>query len=34
MGILFEGHPENAPLILPEDYKGIRPLRKDFKLTK
>jgi len=34
MGIFFEGHPENASLILPEDYKDIRPLRKDFKLTK
>ena len=34
MGILFEEHPENAPLILPEDYKGTRPLRKDFKITK
>jgi|YelNatPaOPRAMG01_1025707.scaffolds.fasta_scaffold17676_5 NADH-quinone oxidoreductase subunit C len=34
MGILFEEHPENAPLILSEDYKGTRPLRKDFKITK
>ncbi len=34
MGVFFEEHPENTSLILPEDYKDIRPLRKDFKLIK
>lgn len=34
MGVFFEGHPSNTPLLLPEDYQGARPLRKEFKLPK
>jgi NADH-quinone oxidoreductase subunit C len=27
-GIVFEGHPALAPLLLPEDFEGIHPLLK------
>lgn len=30
-GIEFEGHPNMIPLLLPPDWKGGYPLRKDFK---
>jgi NADH-quinone oxidoreductase subunit C len=29
-GINFEGHPNPVPLLLPPDWKGGYPLRKDF----
>jgi len=28
-GVVFEGHPDLSPLILPEDSGDLRPLRKD-----
>jgi NADH-quinone oxidoreductase subunit C len=31
-GVVFEGHPDPAPLLLPEGFEG-HPLRKDFALT-
>ncbi|MFQ6053424.1 MAG: NADH-quinone oxidoreductase subunit C [Candidatus Bathyarchaeia archaeon] len=30
-GIEFEGHPNPVPLLLPPDWRGGYPLRKDFK---
>jgi NADH-quinone oxidoreductase subunit C len=30
-GIEFEGHENMIPLLLPPDWKGGYPLRKDFK---
>ncbi len=30
-GIEFEGHPNMIPLLLPPDWRGGYPLRKDFK---
>jgi len=30
-GIDFEGHPNMVPLLLPPDWRGGYPLRKDFK---
>ncbi|BDC19703.1 NADH-quinone oxidoreductase subunit C [Acidianus sp. HS-5] len=32
LGVRFEGHPELARLFLPEDFEGVYPLRKDFKI--
>jgi NADH-quinone oxidoreductase subunit C len=31
-GVIFEGHPDQAPLLLPEGFEGY-PLRKDFMLA-
>jgi NADH-quinone oxidoreductase subunit C len=28
-GMSFEGHPDPRPLLLPEDWKGLPPLRRD-----
>jgi len=33
-GVVFEGHPDLSPLILPEDAGDLRPLRKDDKSLK
>ncbi len=33
-GVVFEGHPDLSPLILPEDAGDLRPLRKDEKRLK
>ena len=33
-GVVFEGHPDLSPLILPEDAGDLRPLRKDGKRLK
>jgi NADH:ubiquinone oxidoreductase subunit C len=30
-GIEFEGHPNMIPLLIPPDWKGGFPLKKDFK---
>ena len=32
MGVEFEGHPRKERRLLPEDYEGIPPLRKEFKI--
>lgn len=32
LGIVFEGHPNLKPLLLPEDWNDIPPLRKEFRL--
>ena len=32
LGIIFEGHPELKRLFLPEDFEGVYPLRKSYKL--
>ncbi len=32
LGVIFEGHPELERLLLPEDFGGPPPLRKDFKI--
>jgi len=32
LGVYFVGHPRNEPLLLPEDWADLPPLRKDFKL--
>jgi NADH:ubiquinone oxidoreductase subunit C len=35
MGVVFEGHPNLEPLLLPEDWpKGVYPLRKEYDLEK
>ncbi len=33
-GVVFEGHPDLSPLILPEDAGDLRPLRKEGKRLK
>ncbi|MCY0883286.1 MAG: NADH-quinone oxidoreductase subunit C [Acidianus infernus] len=32
LGVRFEGHPQLSRLFLPEDFEGVYPLRKDFKI--
>ena len=33
LGVVFEGHPDLSPLLLPEKWpKGIHPLRKEYSL--
>ena len=32
LGIIFEGHPNLSRLFLPEDFEGVYPLRKSYKL--
>ena len=34
LGVVFEGHPNLGRLLLPEDFEGIYPLRKDFKVRR
>lgn len=35
VGIVYEGHPDLRPLVLPEDWpQGIYPLRKDWKYNR
>jgi len=33
-GVVFEGHPDMRLLLLPEDFSGKWPMRKDFPLNK
>lgn len=32
LGIVFEGHPELRRMFLDEDFEGVYPLRKSYKL--
>lgn len=32
LGVRFEGHPHLYRLFLPEDFEGVYPLRKDYKI--
>ncbi|EZQ06978.1 MULTISPECIES: NADH-quinone oxidoreductase subunit C [Acidianus] len=32
LGVYFEGHPDMRRLFLPEDFDGVYPLRKEFKI--
>ncbi|ARM76334.1 NADH-quinone oxidoreductase subunit C [Acidianus manzaensis] len=32
LGVVFDGHPDLKRLFLPEDFEGVYPLRKDFKI--
>jgi len=32
LGVIFEGHPNLSRLFLPEDFEGVYPLRKSYKI--
>jgi len=32
LGVVFEGHPRLERLLLPEDFEGVHPLRKDYEV--
>jgi NADH:ubiquinone oxidoreductase subunit C len=35
LGVVFEGHPDLSPLILPENWpEGVHPLRKNYSIEK